>query len=486
VVESPSEHKYDTFLSSCFWDVDPRDPSLDTDLKAIRQETSRHFSQEGVVAWTWEDWEKCAEARELEAKFPPGQVPTFTQIAVFRRALIQSRTIIIFVSKRRGSQVSPWTDGLVTYGTFFEIEVFFAIALNKPIILFREEGASVEEPLQHLLDAAARSKAIYHEEIIRRSELPTKSLAAYRSVEGKLKASSGWFTTLLAQRRDPVLDYRRTMGFLYGVTLPPLSGHPDLDVIDRLVSAAQEPNLVLSERLSRLWLAIQEMLPHRQKLLGEPPLLERWLDCLDQWGGAASWFGLHAHLGVSPLVTQADRARAITASNPLKASIPYGPMASARYSIARREALGMRRMREMRKVIAESKLAIGAGDWDDAGAYAIMGHAFIYSGRLLAAVDAFERSLSLREQERNAARIGEGKCDLGFGLFLTGRVPLGVRMMEEGIQLLESSGDSGFYLKSSKKLELAYKLMFRRDEAVAQRKRRMDRAVAEEFFDQAN
>jgi hypothetical protein len=481
-----AEPRFDVFLSSCFADYDPadRDHATKIELGTIREDTRLSLEQEGISAWTWENWEKTAEAARLNQEYPGAKIPVFREIAVFRRALMQSHIVILFVSHRRGSQVRLPGDGIETYGTFLEIEVFFAIALGKPIILFREEGGEVEEPLEQLLSVAVKSKGIYHEEVLKKADLPKRSVAAYAEVKRKLEAAQGRFTSLLARRRDPALDYRKMTRFLYGVGLPPLTGHPNLDVVDRLLKAEQEPDVLLSERLSRLWLAIQELLPHRDKLAQEPPFLERWLTCLDRWSAAASWFGLHAHLGVSPLVTHGDRARLIEDMS-VKTPIPYGPMASARYSIARREAVGVRRYFEMRKVIKDSRRAIDAGDWDNAGAYAIMGHAFIYNIRLWSAVDAFERGLALRKQEKNEARIGEGECDLGFAMFLTGRVRSGIRRMEDGISLLENSDALGFYLKSMKKLELAYKVTRQRDKANKLRRRRTERATADEFFDQA-
>ena len=58
-------------------------------------------------------------------------------------------------------------------------------------------------------------------------------------------------------------------------------------------------------------------------------------------------------------------------------------------------------------------------------------------------------------------------------------------MMEDGIALLESTDALGFHLKSMKKLELAYRLTFRRDKALDVRRRRTERAIKTEFFDQA-
>jgi hypothetical protein len=139
----------------------------------------------------------------------------------------------------------------------------------------------------------------------------------------------------------------------------------------------------------------------------------------------------------------------------------------------------------MNKVIADSRRSIEVGGWDDAGAYAIMGHALLYNARPWSAAEAFERGLVLRRGERVEARIGEGLCDLGFARFLTGRVDSGIRMMEDGIARLEGTDALGFYLKSMKKLELAYKLTRQREKAAIARQSRVERAAREEFFDQA-
>lgn len=488
----PIRQTYDAFLSSGFSEFSAPPPFAgpsiaDFDLKPLREETRALFESQDKSLWTWEHWRCGPEGERLLGADQSAQVPIFTQIAVFRRALIASRVMILFVANRRGSQIEPWGDGLRTYGTFLELEVFFAIALRKPIILLREVGGRLEAPLESLLGAARRAGTIWHEEWINRGALPATSLAAFLELAEARRSSVGVFTSLLAWARDPKLDFHTAMPFLFGVTLSPIGDvqkHPNLDVIDRLLDEERrEP--AMSERLSRLWLAIQELLSARQELTSDPDLAGRWLRGLDRWSSAASWFGMHAHLGVSPFTAHSERARIIEVSSPRFDLMPFGPLASARYSIARREAFGLRRYREFNKVIADCKRALEIGKGDQAGYLSIMGHALIQNARLLSAIEAFKQSLNLRQREGVDARVGEGECDLGFALFLTFQYRRGIRMMEEGIVLLEGASNPGFRFKSMRKLELAYRLSGRSDLARRLRARRTREASEAEMFDQA-
>jgi hypothetical protein len=489
-----TQPKYDAFLSSGFSEfADTRrfggdDLSQLVDLKPLREEVRRLLETQGLSVWTWEHWSVGAEGQRRLGRAGANPVPIFTQIAIFRRALIASKVVILFVANRRGSQIEPWDDGLRTYGTFLELEVYFAIALRKPIILLRERGGRLEAPLEELLKIARKAGVIRAETWIDRSELPQRSLDAYRGFEPRGGNSPGLFTSILARRRDPKLDFRSAMPFLFGLSLPPIGDtqlHPNLDVIDRLLTEERTENLLTSERLSRVWLALQEMLPARRRISSDKDLTERWLAALGRWSSAASWFGLHAHLGVSPFIAHAERARIIEGASGTNELLPYGPMASARYSIARREAFGLRRYREFNRVVTDSKRALETGKGDRAGYLSIMGHAFIQNARLLSAIEVFEQSLRLREAEGAAARIGEGKCDLGFALFLTLRYERGISMMEKGIALLENSKDPGFLFKSMRKLEIAYRLSGRGEEARQLKVRRANEAGDAEMFDQS-
>jgi hypothetical protein len=480
-------HGNDIFLSSCFRDDDPTGADTDSDLRRLREETRRRFAREGLSVWTWEHWVETGSYPDLafaSAPFPPD---SFANIGVFRKALIESKAVIVFVSKRRGSQVVHWPQTLTSYGTFFEIEVFFAIALKKPIILFREPGADAEAPLEELLKVARAAGGIVHEEWIPRRELPRRSFDVYSKLSAGSRSPIGRFTASLAKARDPVLDFTRITPFLFGQSLPPLDKQvePNVDAFDFVLAAAQDPALPLSERMSRTWLALQELLPFRTSLARDPELLRRWLAALNSWSDAASWFGLHSHLAVSPLVAHAEQARLIAATSSTKLAIPYGPLSSARYSMARRQPPGLRRRREMRTVIEEAGLAIETHHGDEAGYLSIIGFAFIQNGNPWQSVGPFEQSLDRRKQEGHEGRLGEGLADLGFALFLSLRFRRGLDMMREGVAHLERSNLVGPYLRALRKLELACVLTLRRDEARALRERRLTRAAAEEYFDQA-
>jgi hypothetical protein len=292
------------------------------------------------------------------------------------------------------------------------------------------------------------------------------------------------FTTFLAVRRDPRIDYRDVGSFLFGMSLPPIDREPDLDAHDQLFREGQDPALSLSDRMTRLWLALQQLLPFRADIPRESELALRWQATLDVWSSCASWFGLHSHLAVSPLVAQAERARLLEGQASLKLPIPYGPLSSARYSMARRQAFGPRRRAEMDVVVKEAELAIKSPDADEAGARSIIGFALLQNFRPGAAVDQFECSLALRQREGDEGKIGEGLADLGLGLFLQGHPWRGTELLEQGVAKLGRTDRHGFHLRTMKKLEYAYLMTGRWRLAAAVREQRKRKAAEGEYFDQ--
>jgi len=228
---------YDAFLSSGFFDLG--------DLKPVREEARSLFDKEDLHLWTWEHWSDGASGQKLRHGRDWEDIPVFELIAAFRRALLASGIMILFLATRRGSQIQPWADDLKTYGTFLELEVYFATVVRKPILFFLEEGAQLESPMGQLLELARRAGAIQHEETIARGELPTKALSAFRRFRNRADSPLGKLTELLAIRRDPKLDYRTTMPFLYDLSLPQISdhAHPNFEVIDRLLGEEKEPDL---------------------------------------------------------------------------------------------------------------------------------------------------------------------------------------------------------------------------------------------------
>src|SRR5688572_90192 len=126
----PELESYHAFLSSGFWEflesAEDRvhNPDKLVSLEGDREAARQLFSKNDLDLWTWERWSKSRAVRWVEGfdGERAGKVPTFEIIAVFRRALTQSRAVILFVANRRGSRIEPWKDGRVTYGTYLELE----------------------------------------------------------------------------------------------------------------------------------------------------------------------------------------------------------------------------------------------------------------------------------------------------------------------------------------------------------------------------
>ena len=121
---------------------------------------------------------------------------------------------------------------------------------------------------------------------------------------------------------------------------------------------------------------------------------------------------------------------------------------------------------------------------DQAGYNSILGHALLQNGKLLGAREAFGKSLNLRMAEGDKGRIGEGLVDLGFSKFMTMNARSGKEDMEAGIRMLRNRAETGFYLRSLKKLELACRVTCELKRADQLRQERTKRALERKYFDQ--
>lgn len=120
------------------------------------------------------------------------------------------------------------------------------------------------------------------------------------------------------------------------------NGGTDRDLVIELLRRAKDAGDE-ERRLTRLWLAIRELMAAP---LGEPKyreFLPFWNEALGQWGAAAAWYGLHAHvfLGGRAALGTLARVRALLRQGPERiadaatVAHPATALASATYSIAK-------------------------------------------------------------------------------------------------------------------------------------------------------
>lgn len=468
-----SEPHYDVFLSSRFYD----NGSLQTEVRPM---TIQALERTGNTVWAWET---NPDAQALDAEYGRNSVPPLLAISCFLAGLRRSKCVVLFISEGRGSRVHPFPNMADAYGTFLEIEVYFSLVFGKPIYLFREEGYSPEKPIMELLEIIRQSQGLAYEGFTKRSQLWSDASRTLARFPPNNRSRSGKFHTLLARQRDPSISSHTTMPFLYGASLPH-ADDIDLALTDSLINEGQNFSYSIMRRLSFLWLAIQGLLPYRNDM--NPEISRRWQNALSAWAKAAAWLGIHTHLGVSPLVTFAEVARSIAKNETdtkSRSAMPYAGLASARYSVAKREAWGLRRMLEFDAVVAESRKILETNSADQ-GMLSILGNALMQKGKLIDARQVFDKSLQLRLKSGDTDAIGEGECDLGTALLLSGSILSGTTLLKEGVEKLRTRTEKGFYLRGLKRLELAYWLNGKPFDAARLRRTRHEIAANHDYFDQ--
>lgn len=359
--------------------------------------------------------------------------------------------------------------------SFLEIELFQAALLKKPIYLYVLEGfqpepalasilevlefalprwsiqqelteAKVEESISRLLQATSRPRSCSF--IPLRHSVIRKLVQSLYFARGDLGESAGGADVLF-------LD-----GRLHGQT-----GSPDKELIQRCLRTANEQrNEEL--RLARLWFAIRELMkltPHDL----DRESLAYWNSALGEWGGSATWYGLHGHLYMGSLaafnsmamVRERLRESTYKIADPSELRYPGGQLASAQYSIAKRLYDGKAKQRLLDKALRDANKDISEGE--DLLGNTLSVRAAIYRavGELGHAVRDYEEVLHRREQAvAGPGSMGVAFSNLGYAYVLQGRLWKGRSFLEEGVKLLSENFRTGFLARAKRKLAVAYLL----------------------------
>jgi hypothetical protein len=366
--------------------------------------------------------------------------------------------ILILGGNRHGTPLSVADS--VSSVSHFEIELFQAALHGKPVELFIARGFSPGPRLGALLEILAwalpranwrvpmTDAEIVHE--VRRL------LAAGPSREASARKPDCGLRRRLIQRFYQSRwqeNHAHELLFLDG-RLEPREQDPNLKLIQAaLVSAETAPDQ--ERKLARLWLALRELMaaPFDHPDFSEYRL--HWHRALVLWEGAATWYGLHAHLFLGGLAAVGSNARVCAllpaGMNPQDFSHPATGFASAIYSIAKLAPPG----RVRRNLFADAMSHLKA-DVSDPGMQsnilALRGSLLLRTNRPSEAVAAYQAALRLREDLGwSAERLGESKSELGFAYLVTGRLWRGRDLLREGERLLEGGGP-GFLIRAKKKM----------------------------------
>jgi hypothetical protein len=377
--------------------------------------------------------------------------------------------ICILGGKSHGSPIR--VSGMPSTVSFFEVELFQAALLQKPVHIFVHENFNPEPRFERLLAILrfyfpewVSQKRLNNEEIIEQASrvvnmdhmtIPFGALRHfYRPIRRLVQG-------LYADRgRGPRARVRFLEGEFESRPEPPRRGLLE-DIIDLV---RKQPNE--EKRLSRLWIGIRELMASPYHESSEPELLQYWNLLLGEWGKAGAWYGLHGDTPLGCLAAfnsmadvrsyLAQSARRSVSSRDI--AYPGGPLASSKYSIGKLLFISEDRKASFAEALEDIKSAMKEqADVDEAGLRAIRGSIYRQLGAISDAIVEYEAVLRLRQDSgASESAIGEALSELGFAYLRNWSLRRGLIYCEEGVEMLRQGARPGFLVRGLKKLAVAY------------------------------
>ncbi len=381
------------------------------------------------------------------------------------------RFVCILGGSGRGSAVR--VEGQDSNVSFFEIELFQAALLRKPIHVFVIEGFSPEPRLERLLQLLhfafphwnglqpltqsqvfERIGQLVREPAMPRFRFPLSSRSLIRRMVHSFFIGRSHIGAGVPKGDVRFLDDGRT----------PSGRQPNLDLaVAALESARSEANE--QNRLSRIWVAVRELMTDLEGGKPDTEGLIHLNDALGQWSSAASWYGLHAHIQMGALaalnsaadVRRTLRDRGAKGIDPQAVAFPGGSLASAKYSIAK--LLPNRRAKEamLRDALSDATCCSALGVDPLGDALSVRAAIVDAIGARSASVADYEEVLRRRKAAgADGPSVGIALSDLGFAYALSGQRARGRGMIEDGVRLLDGHVRAGFLARARRKLAAAY------------------------------
>lgn len=370
---------------------------------------------------------------------------------------------------RHGSAIK--IDDRPSSTSFFEIELFQAALLNKEIHLFVRNDFAPEPRLQGLLNILrfafpewANRPAQTEDQIVADVQRLVDRIRARQALRPvvRLRAPINRLVQALYAARARGVA-KPSLFFLDGA-LEPRRKTPDEGILSSVV-ARLEHQRDEEKRLSRLWIGLRELMCLDYRDLKDKDLLKSWNYLFGEWARSGAWYGLHGDtpLGclaaLNSLTVVRDRLSSMYRSElpPEETAFPGGPLATAKYSIAKR--LYVKRDREARfnEALQDLDRSLTVSTDDKSGLLAIRGSIYRQVGRISEAVDDYEEVLRIRSQANApASSIGDALSELGFGYLRQGQIVKALHYCKNGVEHLRQGGRAGFLARGLKKLSVAY------------------------------
>ncbi|GAX62671.1 hypothetical protein SCALIN_C38_0034 [Candidatus Scalindua japonica] len=454
---APSKnHTYPIFLSSICVDdnLDPKDR-----LKRLRK---RIYEEAGACSQVYVD--EIVKPRDIQSQDHLEAVDDL--IERVREANI---FICVLGGSRHGSPIK--IDSLNSAVSFFEIELYQAALLEKEIHFFVLDEFNPDPRLKRLLDIL---NFAFPEWINRERLSEPKIIDHVKRLVGK-------------KRRQKILWPLR-------IIRTPISRLVQALYIDRVRQAQNAQILFLDEqfesrtggsnqqilsslqhklsternegkRLTRLWVAIRELMSSPYTEIKDRQLLEYWDEILCEWARAGAWYGLHgdtplgclAALNSVAKIRQDLKEKYEKQLQPEKTIYPGGALASAKYSIAKRLFVKSDRAARLNEALDDIKISLKETGSDKTNLIAIRGSILRQLGKTTESIKDYKEVLKQREeQSASDSSIGEALSELGFGFLRQGHLLKGLQYTKDGVHYMRNGTTAGFLARGLKKLSLAY------------------------------
>lgn len=437
--------------------------SASSGLATLRQNIHALGEKVGRHVWV---------AERCDQTLAPGSVQPFEIVDACLEQVRQCRIFLCILGERHGTAIE--IEGYPARVSFVEIEVYLAALLGKPMFFFRVPGSALDPRTEDYLGIL---KLAYPEMMFGGTERDVLSdvrrvlIAREPSVRGGAGALP-WLTSspirryvgaLFACRGRPLHGERPSLGLQFLNRAFAREGHANLDLVESLLrehATQRDPE----RRLTRLWVAVRELLAAPYDVSAQAEALPLWNRVLGDWVRSAAWYGLHGHvyLGGLAAINSLDGVRARlreTSSRHLDPSLlepPYGARASALYSIAKRLPRRRDRLEVLQHALDQMKQIPIEHAHGDSAFYSVRGQILSRMGRASEAVRDLERMLAIRvSRQEEEHRIGEALANLGYAHLCQGNPWKGRDLLEKGVGLLEKGGHPGFLVRARKKLALA-------------------------------
>lgn len=389
-------------------------------------------------------------------------------------------------------------DGLHSRTSFFEIELYQAALRRKRMHVFVRDDFQPEPRLDALLtilkDAFPewkQQKRLSDAEIIS---------AMRRLVDDEVGSRpSGWPISRAPIRRLVQALYSArgrnrpnpSILFLHGDNDPNL-GVPRVEIIQSLIrhTARQENE---ERKLARLWIGLRELMSVNYSSTRDHDLLGLLNVLLSEWAEAGAWYGLHADTPLGCLaalntLAQVRNRMVDLAANGVKnenVTFPGGSLASAKYSIAKHLLVRQDRLARYHEALVDVGRSLDVELGDRSRLLGIRGSILRKLGRLSDCIDDYEEALTIRTEGKSPPNeVGEMKTELGFAYLRYYSPRKGLRLCEEGVEMMREGGRRGFLARGLRKLSIAYLVNGRLIKAHDMFQEARDVAVSSGSFDQ--